>query len=300
MQSRAQPVLLHAGFCPFTEFERTKHDFGTCTNLHDDQTKADWDAMDDRERDRLGFERDLKKWLDKLMVDLKQKISRNETRLAAQEDVLLLPEDQVPVTVEYLAFSSISSRSDMYLPAGARRSAEWRDSGVRHARRGVGRAGQRRRRTGCRACLRAPQGALMCWCRLQLLQCVPGISSCCTGLPSCTICQHSLTGCCSQATKAKFEEEAQKRAGGGASRYGQQEVCPFSGVIVNKEESRVRDHKNGRNYRCGLASCTCCSGNMRLPWPDSWPSHSAAGVPCISNAAQMQITCGFTSVRLRS
>ena len=28
-----------------------------------------------------------------------------------------------------------------------------------------------------------------------------------------------------------------------------QEVCPFSGVIVNKEESRMRDHKNGRNYR---------------------------------------------------
>ena len=28
-----------------------------------------------------------------------------------------------------------------------------------------------------------------------------------------------------------------------------QEVCPYSGVIVNKEESRMRDHKNGRNYR---------------------------------------------------
>ena len=83
-----------AGFCPFTEFERTKHDFGLCTNLHDDNAKADWDAMDDRERDRLGYERELKKWLDKLMVDLKQKISRNETRLAAQEDVVLLPEDQ--------------------------------------------------------------------------------------------------------------------------------------------------------------------------------------------------------------
>ena len=52
-----------------------------------------------------------------------------------------------------------------------------------------------------------------------------------------------------QVHKAKFEEDAQKRAGGGASRYGQQEVCPFSGVIINKEESRVRDHKNGRNYR---------------------------------------------------
>ena len=87
--------LVAAGFCPFTEFERTKHDFGLCQNLHDESCKADWGAMDDRDRDRLGYERDLKKWLDKLMVDLKQKIARNETRLAAQEDVVLLPEDQV-------------------------------------------------------------------------------------------------------------------------------------------------------------------------------------------------------------
>lgn len=52
-----------------------------------------------------------------------------------------------------------------------------------------------------------------------------------------------------QAQKAAFTEEAGKRASGGANRYGQQEVCPLSGVIINKEESRVRDHKNGRNYR---------------------------------------------------
>ena len=84
-----------AGFCPFTEFERTKHDFGLCQNLHDETCKADWDAMDERDRDRLSYERDLKKWLDKLMIDLKQKIARNEARLAAQEDVVLLPEDQV-------------------------------------------------------------------------------------------------------------------------------------------------------------------------------------------------------------
>ena len=84
-----------AGFCPFTEFERTKHDFGLCQNLHDESCKADWDVMDDREKDRLSYERELKKWLDKLMIDLKQKIARNETRLAAQEDAPLLPEDQV-------------------------------------------------------------------------------------------------------------------------------------------------------------------------------------------------------------
>ena len=58
-----------------------------------------------------------------------------------------------------------------------------------------------------------------------------------------------------QMEKGKFEGEARQRAGGNSSRYGEQEVCPLSGVIVNVEETRVRDHKMGRNYRwvcCGL------------------------------------------------
>ena len=52
-----------------------------------------------------------------------------------------------------------------------------------------------------------------------------------------------------QILVSALTEEANKRAGGGTSRYGQQEVCPLSGVIINQEESRVRDHKNGRNYK---------------------------------------------------
>ena len=83
-----------AGFCPFTEFERTKHDFGACQNLHDDSCKADWEKLDDKEKDRLGYERELKRWIDKLMGDLRAKIARNEERLAQQENVVL-PDDQV-------------------------------------------------------------------------------------------------------------------------------------------------------------------------------------------------------------
>lgn len=33
------------------------------------------------------------------------------------------------------------------------------------------------------------------------------------------------------------------------NRYGEQEVCEYSGVIINSEESRLRDHKAGKNYR---------------------------------------------------
>ena len=50
--------------------------------------------------------------------------------------------------------------------------------------------------------------------------------------------------------RAKAEEDL--RNGIGGNRYGMQEVCPLSGVIINKEESRIRDHKNGRNYRCAV------------------------------------------------
>ena len=84
-----------AGFCPFTEFERTKHDFGACQNLHDDNCKADWEKLDDKEKERLGYERELKRWIDKLMGDLRAKIARNEERLSQQEQVVFLPDDQV-------------------------------------------------------------------------------------------------------------------------------------------------------------------------------------------------------------
>ena len=53
-----------------------------------------------------------------------------------------------------------------------------------------------------------------------------------------------------QADKTAFEADAKARAtANSSSRYGQQEVCQISGLIINSEETRVRDHKMGRNYR---------------------------------------------------
>ena len=54
-----------------------------------------------------------------------------------------------------------------------------------------------------------------------------------------------------QVDKKAFEADAKARAtANSSSRYGQQEVCQISGLIINSEETRVRDHKMGRNYRC--------------------------------------------------
>ena len=46
-----------------------------------------------------------------------------------------------------------------------------------------------------------------------------------------------------------FQTDAKQRAQDNLNRYGEQEVCQYSGVIINSEESRLRDHKSGKNYR---------------------------------------------------
>ena len=91
---KASAQFCSAGFCPFTEFERTKHDFGACQNVHDDAVKADWEKLADTQKERLGYERDLKRWIDKLLVELRTKIAKNEERLSQQEAIVLLADDQ--------------------------------------------------------------------------------------------------------------------------------------------------------------------------------------------------------------
>ncbi|EIE25974.1 hypothetical protein COCSUDRAFT_46447 [Coccomyxa subellipsoidea C-169] len=149
--------------CPYEEFERTKHDFGACPLIHDDDLKAQWEDLDDRSRERLGFEKELYKWIDKLMLELKAKIRRNEERVASEMAPPISLEDQRTLDEMAAELQEMLTRSEV--------------------------------------------------------------------------------------RRAAFEEEAAIRAGGGPNRYGQQEVCPLSGVIINKEESRLRDHKNGKNYR---------------------------------------------------
>ena len=78
------------------EFERTKHDFGQCPLIHDEDAKERWDALDDAGKERLGHEHALMKWLDQLMADLRAKIKKNTERLKAeQESPVYLKDDQV-------------------------------------------------------------------------------------------------------------------------------------------------------------------------------------------------------------
>jgi len=50
-----------------------------------------------------------------------------------------------------------------------------------------------------------------------------------------------------QAQRAALEREATKVAAKSAG--SAQMVCPWSGVIINVDEARQRDHKSGRNYQ---------------------------------------------------
>ena len=78
----------------------------------------DWEKVPDRDKESLGYERDLKRWLDKLMVDLRAKIRRNEERLAQQEAIVLLAEDQVrqPFSHSQRRRAALSVTADQRLP----------------------------------------------------------------------------------------------------------------------------------------------------------------------------------------
>lgn len=52
-------------------------------------------ALSPSEKDRLGFERELLRYIDKLMLELKTKVRRNEERLAKEFIPMVGIDDQV-------------------------------------------------------------------------------------------------------------------------------------------------------------------------------------------------------------
>ncbi len=86
------------GFCPYEEFDKTRTDFGPCPQVHDDRSKTQWEGLNDEERAKYPYERELKKWLDKMVDDLGKKVKRNQERLDSEANPAFLPEDQVRKT----------------------------------------------------------------------------------------------------------------------------------------------------------------------------------------------------------
>lgn len=83
------------GFCPYEEFDKTRTDYGPCPAVHDDRCKTQWEALTDEQRAKYPYERELKKWLDKMVDDLGKKVKRNQERLDSEANPSFLPDDQV-------------------------------------------------------------------------------------------------------------------------------------------------------------------------------------------------------------
>ncbi|PRW39225.1 Luc7 3 [Chlorella sorokiniana] len=82
------------GFCPYEEFRRTKNDCGDCPCIHDDNCRKQYEELDDRSKDRYGYEADLLRWFERLLSDLRKRIDTNTERLRSSEVPVMLIEDQ--------------------------------------------------------------------------------------------------------------------------------------------------------------------------------------------------------------
>ena len=69
-----------AGFCPHDEFVNTKADLGACKFIHDENLRIAYRKSDQFEK--LGYERQFFRFLQRVDDDMKRKIERNKERLA--------------------------------------------------------------------------------------------------------------------------------------------------------------------------------------------------------------------------
>ncbi|OAQ82413.1 u1 snrnp splicing complex subunit [Purpureocillium lilacinum] len=69
------------GTCPHDLFTNTKQDFGPCSKIHSEGLKAEYEAMPERDRQRLGFEYDYMRDLHKYIDDCNRRIDSAQKRL---------------------------------------------------------------------------------------------------------------------------------------------------------------------------------------------------------------------------
>lgn len=170
--------------CPYEEFRKTKNDLGSCSKEHDAQCLQEWNRLSDREKDSYGYERDLLRWLDKLLVDLKKRKEANLAKINAPPKTEYAAEDQA-------ALDNMARRIEEHLIEAQ------------------------------------IQGEL-------------GQVDACESLVE-------------QAEKIREQRDSVQRAadakiGKVLSKGLVQTICPISGLILNDEEARLKDHHSGRNY----------------------------------------------------
>lgn len=93
--SRAQQLSLSdpkvcrsylVGTCPHDLFTNTKQDIGPCHKVHAEALKAEYEALPERERSRLGFEYDYMRDVQKYIDDCNRRIDAAQRRLEKTPD----------------------------------------------------------------------------------------------------------------------------------------------------------------------------------------------------------------------
>lgn len=84
------------GLCPHELFTNTKSDLGPCTNLHDEEIKAQYDQLSRDEKWRSHpFEKEFMSRMQKMVSDLDKRIDRGHQRLSVQNAENPLPQEQM-------------------------------------------------------------------------------------------------------------------------------------------------------------------------------------------------------------
>lgn len=95
-----------AGTCPHDLFTNTKQDLGPCPKVHAEGLKAEYEALSDSEKRRLGFEYDYMRDLQKYIDECNRRIDTAQRRLEKTPDEIR----QTNVLVSCSSFSDTNQR----------------------------------------------------------------------------------------------------------------------------------------------------------------------------------------------
>lgn len=74
------------GTCPHDLFTNTKQDLGACSRVHSEPLKAEYESMPEKDRQRLNFEYDYMRDLQKYIDDCNRRIDAAQRRLEKTPD----------------------------------------------------------------------------------------------------------------------------------------------------------------------------------------------------------------------
>lgn len=74
------------GTCPHDLFTNTKQDLGSCPNAHNEALKAEYEAADDAQKRKWGFEFDYLRHMQKYVDDCNRRIDQAQRRLEKTPD----------------------------------------------------------------------------------------------------------------------------------------------------------------------------------------------------------------------